>query len=112
MQGAPDCAGKGVRLEVRVGANTQWVLAEAEDLVRQVSPCQRRDAAVEKLDHDRQPASLVDAELDPLGCGVLVLGQPRAQCGETRDVKVLSLVGLKFFKLFIFRGFESGIWWV
>jgi hypothetical protein len=34
---------KGLRLEVRVGA---------EDLVRQVSLHQLRDAAVEKLDHD------------------------------------------------------------
>jgi hypothetical protein len=67
---------------------------------------------VEKLDHDRRPARLVDAELDPVGCGLLVLGQPRAWCGETRDLRVLSLVGLKHIKLFIFRGFELGIWWV
>jgi hypothetical protein len=65
--------------------------------------------AVEKLDHDRRPARLVDAELDPVGCGLLVLGQPRAWCGETRDLRVLSLVGLKHFRLFIFRWFEPGI---
>jgi hypothetical protein len=61
--------------------------------------------AVEKLDHDRRPERLVDAELDLVGCGLLVLGQPRAWCGETRDLTVLSLVGLNR----VFGGFEPGI---
>jgi hypothetical protein len=68
--------------------------------------------AVEKLDHDQRPVRLVNEKLDPVGCGLLVLGQPRAWCGETRDLRVLSLVGLKHFRLLIFRGFEPGIWWV
>lgn len=69
-QGRPGRHGpkrRRIQLEVRVGADTRRVSGEAEELVQQVPPGKRRDAAVAEFRHPRRSPHLLHAELDPLG---------------------------------------------